>query len=280
MPAVHGPERSEERRQERRCVAWVDDDPGVRRFVQLALEDLPIDLHLLPDAAAARQLLRQQPVDLLVTDLMLPGESGLALLESLARTVPAAQAMPRLVVFSARADLAAATELQRWGVWRVLAKPAPLQVLLTCVQDALAPAPAPPDPAQPAHPPPEKSRVVAEFFGGQAALFEAYLASCRQQLPLDLAAGDAALARGDHAALLHLAHNLKSVLRGLGYPAAAGLAATLENILLPGGGIAAPAPAHPETVAAAWMRVRAAVQAGPLGGGGAPRTAGHPTRRS
>jgi DNA-binding response OmpR family regulator len=260
MPAAHGAGR-------RQRVAWVDDDPGVRRFVGMALEDLAVELHLLADAADARTLLRQQPVDLLVTDLMLPGESGLSLLESLRDTVPAAHAVPRVVVFSARADLPGFAELQRWGVWRVLSKPAPLQVLLACVADALAATPAAQQPGPQAwHPQPDRAAVVAELFGGQEALFEAYLASCREQLPLDLAAGDTALARGDLAALLRLTHNIKGVLGGLGYPAGKQLAATLEDALL----LAVQAPAEvsprlqPAALASAWAQVSAAVLAGPL----------------
>lgn len=272
-------------------VAWVDDDPSLRRLVALALEDLPIDLHLLPDAAAARALLQTTPVDLLVTDLMLPGESGLSLLASLAQVLPSNLRRPRVVVFSARSDLPTAAESQRWGIWRVLAKPAPMQTLQACVVQALAdtdeasdgaperlaseagaasvPSSSALAPARPAASElrPDQARVVAEMFGGQTTLYEAYLASCRQQLPLDLAAGDAALAIGDRVALLHLVHTIKGVLHGLGYRAGGQMAAQVEQALMPALNTASPAGTALMDLAAleqAWVAVRAAVLDGPL----------------
>ncbi len=278
-------------RGERKRVAWVDDDPSLRRLVALALEDLPIDLHLLPDAAAARALLQTTPVDLLVTDLMLPGESGLSLLASLEQVLPGNLLRPKVVVFSARSDLPTDDESQRRGIWRVLAKPASMQTLQACLTQALAdtdvapygatdrvvagagaasvpsrPAPAPARAAA-SEPRPDKAHVVAEMFGGQATLYEAYLASCRQQLPLDLAAGEAALATGDRLALLHLVHNIKGVLHGLGYRAGGQLAAQLEQALMPALNPGSPVGTtllHLAALEQAWAAVRAAVLDGPL----------------
>jgi len=274
-------------RNERKCVAWVDDDPSLRRLVALALEDLPIDLHLLSDAEAARALLQNTPVDLLVTDLMLPGESGFSLLASLAQILPSTLRRPKVMVFSARSDLPGSAVTQRHGVWRVLVKPVPMQSLRACVTEALAAPGEAADEAASASGPacapsmyavtsacsaasvprPDQARVVAEMFGGQTTLYETYLASCRQQLPLDLAAGDAALAKGNLAALLHVVHNIKGVLNGLGYRAGGQLAAMLEEALMP-----ALQPAGPEgtpllhavALEQAWAAVTAAVLDGPL----------------
>jgi DNA-binding response OmpR family regulator len=255
-------------RNERKCVAWVDDDPSLRRLVALALEDLPIDLHLLSDAVAARALLQNTPVDLLVTDLMLPGESGLSLLASLAQILPSTLRQPKVMVFSARNDLPNSAVSQLYGVSRVLVKPIPMQSLRACVTEALAaPDEAADEAASASVPRPDQARVVAEMFGGQTTLYETYLASCRQQLPLDLAAGDAALAKGNLAGLLHVVHNIKGVLNGLGYRAGGQLAATLEEALmsaLPPAGPEETPLLHPVALQQAWAAVTAAVLDGPL----------------
>jgi CheY-like chemotaxis protein len=81
-------------------VVCVDDDASIRRFVELALEDLPVELLTCADATTARELLRQGPVALLITDLMMPGESGFELLASLMAD-PALRGGALLAVFSA-----------------------------------------------------------------------------------------------------------------------------------------------------------------------------------
>lgn len=259
------------------CVAWLDDDASVRKLVAMALEDLPIELQLCGTVQAAREVLLRQPVQLLVTDLMLPGENGCMLLEELDALTAhsAAGQRPRVVVFSARSDLPAQADLQRWNVWRVLSKPAPLASLLACVREALglapadtggrhpagpdaAPAAAPAAPDDAAAPTDRRSQAVAAFFGGDAALFDAFEASCRQQLPLDIAAADRALRAHDAQALLHLVHNFKGVLRGLGYAAAAAQAAQLERQLQAGDASSQAA------MAPGWAALRAALLQGPL----------------
>jgi len=74
--------------------------------------------------------------------------------------------------------------------------------------------------------------AVSSYFGGDAALFHSYRASCFAQLPDDVALGENLLAARDAAALRRLAHNLKSVLGLLGHEQASGLAQTLEQACL------------------------------------------------
>lgn len=59
-------------------VLLVEDDPSLRRFVALALDELDIQLLRCASVAEAVEVLSQGPVRLVLTDLMMPGESGLA----------------------------------------------------------------------------------------------------------------------------------------------------------------------------------------------------------
>jgi CheY-like chemotaxis protein len=60
----------------------VDDDPNVRRVVSLALtHDSPYTVHAVPSAEAALLQIARQPVDLLFTDIRMPGMSGLELVQ-------------------------------------------------------------------------------------------------------------------------------------------------------------------------------------------------------
>lgn len=213
-------------------VLLVDDDAAIRRLVALTLEDLEIELLTCPGVEQALGVLRAAPVRLLVVDLMMPGITGLELLQQLAAD-PALRGGARLAVYSAGLTATLRTQLAELGVWRALDKPVSVQALEALVVEALglpAPAAAAPAPAQAGPPPlgPGEQAALAQNFGGDLGLFTAFRASAWAQFDHDLAAGDRALAAGDLAALRRLAHSLKGVLLTLGLEAAAGPARALE----------------------------------------------------
>lgn len=241
-------------------VVLVEDDPLLRRFVELSLEELEIELSAHPDVASAWPVLAEARWRLLITDLMLPGVSGFELLERLAAT-PSANA-GRAIVFSAGLQGPARARLQALGAWRLLTKPISALLLADCVAEGLAmpgressePAAGNGHPGAPAGPtapgtsaaataeryeddggPAARSRAIEASFGGDAGLFHRYRATCLIQLPSDLAAGDAALAAGDMPGLRRVAHNLKSVLQLLGHPVGSALARQLEEDAAAGG---------------------------------------------
>lgn len=230
-------------------VVVVDDDAAIRRLVELALEGLPIQLALCASAAAARAALREREAALLITDLMMPGETGVDLLRSL-QVDPSLRGDARLAVFSAGLDAARRAELQALGVWRLLDKPVSTLALEDCVCEALGLATDSADVAAPETAPPDDGAdalAAAAHFGGDVALFRAFRDGCLAQFPLDRAAGDAAVATGDVAALRRVAHNLKSVLRLLGLEPASRLAARLEQ---------SAADADAVTASALWTSLR------------------------
>lgn len=214
-------------------VVVVDDDPSIRRLVEMALETLPIELVSCGDAAAARTALREREAALLITDLMMPGETGVDLLRSL-QADPALRGPARLAVFSAGLDKERRAELTALGVWRLLDKPVSTLALEDCVCEALGLSPGGGADEAPAGVATDMddaadAQAAAAHFGGDLALFRAFRAGCLPQFALDRAAGDAACTAGDGAALRRVAHNLKSVLRLLGHEPASRLAARLET---------------------------------------------------
>lgn len=228
-------------------VVVVDDDASIRRLVELALEPLPIELVLCADVPAARAALRERSAALLITDMMMPGETGIDLLRSL-QAEPALRGAARLAVFSAGLDSARRAELRALDVWRLIDKPVSTLALEACVCEALGL-----DPDAAAVPPPAAAdddadaQAAAALFGGDLALFRAFREGCLAQFPLDRAAGDAACAADDCAALRRVAHNLKSVLRLLGHEPGSRLAARLEQ---------AAADADAATSRALWASLR------------------------
>jgi len=62
----------------------VDDDPAMRETLATVLVGVGYDVTLAEDAAAARRQLEAEPVDLVLTDCMMPGETGPELAEHVA----------------------------------------------------------------------------------------------------------------------------------------------------------------------------------------------------
>lgn len=224
-------------------VVFVDDDEAIRRLVASVLEDLPIVLRCCASVAEARAALREQPAQLVITDLMLPVETGFDLLESFVAE-PALRAGARLAVFSAGLNAATRARLAGLDVWRELAKPVSLQALEDCVNDALALAPhaAPAGPGA-ARPPTDaavprtggellahEERAIAGQFGGDAALYLAFRSQAQVQFVGDILEGERSLTLQDWPALHRLAHSLKGVLLLLGDEPGASLARGLETV--------------------------------------------------
>lgn len=244
-------------------VLLIEDDTLIRRFVRMALEELPIELVEAATIAQALDRLREAPADVLLTDLMLPDGHGADLLDTL-RSDPPRLAHAQCIVFSAGVSAAMRQRLEALGVRRILDKPVTMGALIDAVEQALAgprtplplpvpvpmpvpvnealdPPAAPPcaaaGPAVAAPEPLERSEAEAEaeaaaiatHFAGQAGLFAAFKASSLAQLAEDAAAGDAAFRDGDLGAVHRLAHSLKSVLQLLGRDAASERARALER---------------------------------------------------
>jgi CheY-like chemotaxis protein len=267
-------------------ILLVEDDAGVRRFFEMICTDLPVALRSVATARDALAALDEQWPDLLITDLMLPGEHGLWLIEQIhARSAPADHAPLRICVFSADASPQTAQAIAHAGVWRTLRKPASITEIEDCIEAARHARDAAPSAA--ADPLPRASVVaspgdaavavvapvldsavdaiadpVAEHFGGNQALFTAFASSARARFASDVAEGEAALQRGDAAQIERLAHSLKTVLRMLGDVAGSQHAAQLEALAhdLVGSGTASAAVVQ-QALAAHWPPVAAALAA-------------------
>ncbi len=215
-------------------VLLVDDDASIRRFVALALEDLEIELVEAENVPQARERLAAGRFELVITDMMMPVETGLDLLEQLAAR-PALRGGARLAVFSAGLNAAMQARLAGLDVWRQLSKPISLFELDRCVREAIgASGAAPAAPAESAPAPDDgldaaEQAAVARHFAGDRSLFLAYRASCVAQFAHDIRQGDDAMAHGDAPAVRRLAHSLKSVLLTLGQPGPSAQARRLED---------------------------------------------------
>ena len=214
-------------------VLLVEDDAAVRRFVQAALEDIEVDLHMTSGIADAVAQLAAAPFALVLTDLMLGGESGRTLVQRLQRE-PALGGAPLVAVYSAGLTPDVCAELSRLGAWRLLHKPVPVADLRQCVRDAvgipmvLADAASAEPQGQVSQSRPAPAGVIETYFGGNERIYLGYREACEQQFPADVAEGDRAVAAQDAQAMRRLAHSLKSVLQALGHAQATDVARAID----------------------------------------------------
>jgi len=111
----------------------VDDDPDTCRNLSDILIDLGYQVDVAHDGPAALELVRQQPYDLALLDLRMPGMDGLALY----RQIKKQHAGTVSLLVTAYAGPAIAEEALSAGAWKVVAKPVDFAKLLQLVDEAL-----------------------------------------------------------------------------------------------------------------------------------------------
>jgi response regulator RpfG family c-di-GMP phosphodiesterase/serine/threonine protein kinase len=117
------------------CVLVVDDEESVRRFCTMLLQVSGIEVLVAQDAEEALHLLGQNPVDLVLTDIMMPGMSGLDLLRHLREAPPSANL--KVIFFSGHATSDEMAELLQMGADDFLTKPVSMIQLQERVRAAL-----------------------------------------------------------------------------------------------------------------------------------------------
>ena len=110
----------------------VDDDPGQRSLLDSFLRSQGFQTVLASSGQQALEILRTEPFSLMISDVRMPGLSGL---ETLRRARQEHAVLPVLLV-TAYADIREAVGAMRDGALNYLAKPIDLDELLATVQQA------------------------------------------------------------------------------------------------------------------------------------------------
>ena len=96
----------------------VDDEKPTREGLRIALEE-GFDCYLAADIKEAMAVLKSEPIDLMLTDLRLAGESGMDLLEETLKL----PSPPVSVMMTAYGSVDTAVEAMRRGAWNFVTKP-------------------------------------------------------------------------------------------------------------------------------------------------------------
>jgi two-component system response regulator AtoC len=122
----------------------VDDEPAVAKVLSAILEQEGMVCAQAGGAAQALERLRAIPYDLVITDLRMPGEDGVALMRQVVATWPDVP----VIMLTAHATVAVAVDALRAGAADFLTKPFDRDEVLFAVRKALARGPGEP-PRQP-----------------------------------------------------------------------------------------------------------------------------------
>lgn len=110
----------------------VDDENAVRTTLAVNLQDAGYTVFTAADAETALELLEQQSIDLIITDIHLPGARGDQLLEQINRDHP----ITRTIFISGQPDTESAINGLRAGALDFLVKPFNSETLLNSVRKA------------------------------------------------------------------------------------------------------------------------------------------------
>lgn len=110
----------------------VDDEPSMREFLEIALEDFGYQVRVAENLMTARQCLRENAFEVVLTDLRLPDGTGIELLTEIK-----AEAESEVILLTAYATAETALEAMKQGAYDYLLKPVKLNELEALLEKAI-----------------------------------------------------------------------------------------------------------------------------------------------
>ena len=115
-------------------VLVVDDEKSIRTSVQVFLQDAGYEVETAEDAQSAQELLAAGDYDVVVSDIILPGASGMTLLQAIRNT---SQPNVQVIMMTGDPTIESAAESVRSGASDYLTKPVCKNAILRSVANAL-----------------------------------------------------------------------------------------------------------------------------------------------
>jgi DNA-binding NtrC family response regulator len=118
---------------EQLSILVVDDEQHIRQTLQAILERKKYKVTVADDGQAALEIVRQQPIDLILTDLKMPQMDGLQLLKAAKMLAPEIE----VILITAYGEVGTAVEAMRNGAFHFIPKPPKRPQILMTVARAL-----------------------------------------------------------------------------------------------------------------------------------------------
>ena len=116
------------------AILIIDDEPGIRTTLSSILEDEKYKVFAAEDALAGIELLKQEIIDLIFLDVLLPKLGGIEALEKIRKDWPTTE----IVMISGHANIDMAVRAVKLGAFDFMEKPLSLNKVLTVCRNALA----------------------------------------------------------------------------------------------------------------------------------------------
>jgi len=123
----------EQETMEKKVILVVEDDPNVGESIRLLLKKRGYEILLASNGKEALTLFRQETVDLIITDLVMPKMDGIELLEEIKHLRPETE----VIVISAQGTIEKAVQAMKWGAFDFIEKPINPRVISLVVERAL-----------------------------------------------------------------------------------------------------------------------------------------------
>jgi DNA-binding NtrC family response regulator len=117
----------------KRRILIVDDEKNTREGLKWALEAKNYEINLAADGEQAINMLSLKPIDLVITDLMMPNVDGLRLLDHILKKYP----QTLVVILTGHATVQSAVDAMKKGAYDYISKPVNIDELNLLVERAL-----------------------------------------------------------------------------------------------------------------------------------------------
>lgn len=111
----------------------VDDEENIRNLITYTFEEHNLEVMTAENGKAAITILENNPIDVIITDLLMPTMTGLALIREMKKRK---SAIP-IIIITAYGNTEMVKEIIAEGVFRLIEKPLDFDILVPIVQDAV-----------------------------------------------------------------------------------------------------------------------------------------------
>ena len=111
----------------------VDDEENIRNLITYTFKEHNLEVMTAENGKAAITILENNPIDVIITDLLMPTMTGLALIREMKKRK---SAIP-IIIITAYGNTEMVKEIIAEGVFRLIEKPLDFDILVPIVQDAI-----------------------------------------------------------------------------------------------------------------------------------------------
>lgn len=115
----------------------IDDEASIRGIIRDMLEGEGFTVLEAPDGAVAMQRCREQPVDLVITDILMPEKDGLEVIREIRRSAPSTKVIAMSGGGGSQAQVRFLDMAGRLGALRTIQKPFAMTAFLDTVREVL-----------------------------------------------------------------------------------------------------------------------------------------------